>query len=117
MCGMAKADRKDSTDFAAYVLREAKLGYTAPLAGYLRADRPLTADLREFLAELVERAEGKRGKDELRRLEKELIRQQVKGLIEEEGLKPKAAIIEVMESRGRSRSTVYAALRESKMRK
>jgi hypothetical protein len=128
---MAKADGKNSTKYAAWVLREAKLGNTAPLAGFLRAHKGrerltpqgarrlvLTPELLEFLAGLAERAEGKLVKDELRRLGKELIRQQVKGLMDEEGLNRKAAITEVMNSRGiRSPETIYAALRDSKKRK
>ena len=129
---MAKAGSKSSTrkrgeqlhrdsrvaKFAAHALREAKLGHMAPLIGYLLAGLPPTVEQREFLAELLERFEGKRGKAELRRVEKELIRQQVKGLIDEEGLKLKVAITEVMKSRGiRSPETIYAALRDSKKRR
>jgi|SRR5262245_14920856 len=119
---MAKAGGKSSTklDRAAYVLREARLGNTAPLAGYVRfcaGRRSLPPELSEYLAELLERFERKRGKDEFRRIEKELIRQQVEGLMEEEGLKKEAAIAEVMQSRGISRSKIYAALAESKTHK
>jgi hypothetical protein len=116
-----KASHKPSTfdrgAADAYALREAKLGNTAVLAGYLRSPFPLTAEQREFLAELLERFEGKRGKDELRRIERELIRQQVEGLMKEEGLKKEAAIAEVMQWRGISRSKIYAALGESKTRR
>jgi len=123
---MAEATDKSSTKldpaaYAAYLLREARLGNTAPLAGHVRLcahrRRPLSPELGEFLAELLERFEGKRGKDELRRLERDLIRQQVKGLLEEGKLKPKAAVGEVVKSRGLSRSKIYTALRESKTRK
>jgi hypothetical protein len=122
---MAKAGSKSSTDFdyAAYVLREAKLGHTAPLAGYLRfcagwpGGRPLPPELSEYLAERLERFDGKPGKAEFKRIEKELIRQQVNGLVEGEGLEKEAAVAEVMRWRGLSRSKVYLALAESKTRK
>jgi hypothetical protein len=118
---MVKAGRKRSTkfdlaDLAAYVLREAKLGNTEPLAGYLSSGGPVTAEQRKFLGELLRRVKGERGKDELRGLEKRLIAHDVKDFIEQ-GLRPKAAINEVMKLRGRSRATIYAALRESKKRR
>jgi hypothetical protein len=124
MCLMVKAGRKRSTnkaelgwaDLAAQVLREAKLGDTRNLADYLRAGYPVTPEHREFLAELLKRSDGKRGRAALRRQEKRLIALQVEGLIEED-LKTDAAVAEVMKLRGVSRATVYAALRESKRRK
>jgi|SRR6516162_7238062 hypothetical protein len=122
---MVKVARKRSTKpnaaYARHVLQEARLGNMAPLAGHVRfcAGRHfLTREQSEFIAELLERGEGKRGKAALQRVEKELIRQQVQGFIDEEGLKLKAAITEVMKSRGiRSAETIYAALRDSKKRK
>jgi hypothetical protein len=63
---------------------------------YLSSGGRLTAEQRTFLAELLERLEGTRGRAALRRIDKELIRQQVNGLIEEVGLKKVAAVAEVM---------------------
>jgi hypothetical protein len=119
---MAKAGGKPSTKFDhdAYVLREAKLGNTALLRGYVRfcaGRRPLTPELSEYVAQLLELVESKRDKDEVRRIDKELIRQHVEGLMEEEGLKKESAVAEVAQSRGVSRSTIYDALGKSKKKK
>jgi len=112
---MVKASKKSSTAaaYAAWLLREAKLGNTMPLAGYLDSGGPLTAELRKFVVELLERSEGKRGKAELRQLEKRLTKLHVENL-KSEGWKPEAAVHEVARERGHSRAYVYAALEESK---
>ena len=99
---------------AAFALREAKLGHLAPLISRVLTAATLTTGEREFIAAALERLDGKRGKAELRRVEKVLIALRVEGLINEEGLLPKAAVTQVMKERGRKRSTIYKAISESK---
>jgi len=73
---MVKVARKRSTKpnaaYARHVLQEARLGNMAPLAGHVRfcAGRHfLTREQSEFIAELLERGEGKRGKAALQRID------------------------------------------------
>ena len=95
------------------MLREAQLGYLAPLAGYVASGGELTAAHRQFIAEALERLEGPRGKAEVRAVEKQLIRLHLDNLMKQ-GWKREAAVHEVMRVRGHSRSTVYAARKKSK---
>jgi hypothetical protein len=99
-------------DYFALMLHEAEHGNTAWLAAHVRhcaGRRPLTVAQSEFLAGLLERAEGKRGKDWRRQVEKARTAADLKAL-EDEGLSPKAAISKIKEwrdERGLGRSTLY----------
>ena len=96
-------------DFAAFALREAKLGHLAPLISRVASGAPLTAGEREFIATALERLDGKRGRAALRQTEQARIRADVEVLKQELG-STEAAVAEVTKARGRKRSTIFAAL-------
>jgi hypothetical protein len=99
---------------AKIALREARAGNLGPLIGRVRfSSMPLTDGEREYIAAALEDLDGKRGKAMDRQIEKTLIAQRVEGLIEE-GFSTEAAVTKVMQERGRKRSTVFTALKESK---
>jgi hypothetical protein len=95
-------------DFAAYALREAKRGQTYPLIARVSWCTQLTRGERQFIEDLLLKANGPAGKAEVRRLEKALTRLHVEHLIAE-GRKPAMAVRKVMKERGHSRSYVFAA--------
>lgn len=117
---MAKDLKKDLMGIGAtHAIKEALAGHLAPLIGRFRSGVPLTSEERQFIAAALEQLEGKRGKAEMRRLEKELVRWRVEGL-QAEGWKLEAAVRQEKEKRGYSRSFVFDAMKaakESKKRK
>jgi hypothetical protein len=110
------AQRKEAM-LAVFAVHEARSGHVAPLIGRVLSGAQLTDDEREFIAAALERLDGKRGKAELRQIEKTLIAMRVEGLITEEGFSTEAAVARVMQERDRSRAFVFAAISESKKRK
>jgi hypothetical protein len=111
---MARPSRAQLELLARMAVREARAGNHLPLIARVLSvpNAFLSEDERAYLRELLERHEGKRGKAELRRLEKVLT---VEGLVagdSEHGEPPtkvEAAVRAVMQHRRRSRSAVYAA--------
>jgi hypothetical protein len=101
-------------EFAAFALREAKRGHTYPLIARVSWCTQLTRGERQFIEDLLLKANGPVGKAEVRRTEKVLTRLHVEDLIAE-GRKPAAAVRKVMRVRGHSRSYVFAA-RRTKLR-
>jgi hypothetical protein len=97
---------------AAYALREARLGHLGPLIGRLRFGA-LTRDEREFIAGMLEKLDGKRGKAMLRGTEALRISEQVKELRQELG-STEAAVTEVAKAKGLKRSSIFAAIKEAK---
>jgi hypothetical protein len=102
-----------------FVLYEAQHGHPDPLAarliGFLQnGGEPLTKGEVEFVVKTLMATGRKRGKDELRKAERQLIAMQVKGLTKEKKLPLKAAIDEVMRYRRRSKRHVQSALSASK---
>jgi hypothetical protein len=109
--GFALAMARRCDIFAEGALHEAARGNPAPLAGRLRSGVPLTQKEREYLADLVESSRsGHRGRVELRKIERKLIRLHVESLIEE-GMTKTAAVAAVVQARGVSRAKVFDALK------
>jgi hypothetical protein len=107
--------RRLSDALGAAASYEAERGNLQPLIGrVLTARFPLTDGEREFLATLLRRHDGRRGAAHLRRIERALIRSRVKGLIAE-GMKCEAAVRVVMAERKLKRSTVFEALKASRL--
>jgi hypothetical protein len=117
----AKLSRKAWLEILARnAAHEAKAGNVWPLMGRVGGvpDDYLSPDERKFLCDLLEKNDGPRGKAEIKRIEKFLIRSQVEGLAPKKYSKRsknlKAAVSEVMSDRDRSRSFIFEALKESK---
>lgn len=97
-------------------MREALAGNVWPLIGRVLSvpNDYLSNDERNFLRALLEANNGGRGKIELRRIEKALVRLRVEGLMKgEDGalrMKYEAAVTQVMRERQRSWGFVTAAL-------
>ena len=101
---------------AEFALRDARAGHFAPLIGRVRSAAPLLPEERQFIAEALHRLDGRRGKAELRKIEKALIAQRVDGLVEE-GKTTDDAVRQVERERKRKRATIYAALKAESKRK
>jgi hypothetical protein len=97
-------------EFAAYALREAKRGHTYPLIARVSWCTQLTQGERQFIEDLLLKANGPAGKAEVRRTEKALIREHYQRLMAD-GDKAEAAVNEIMHVRRRSRSHVFAAVK------
>ena len=122
---MAKPTRKALELLGKHAVREATAGNVWPLIGRVGMvpDSYLAKDERSFLCIMLEANDGRRGKAEIRRIEKLLVSSRVEGLVAGEGgepsMKKEAAVKQVgsERERGRSRSSVFATLRESRKRK
>ena len=114
MAGSSAMSKGSTPPFA---LHEARLGHLGPLRGRVLSGLPLTTEEREFIAMALEQLDGKRGKAELRRVEKARIAEYVEALVEEEGLLTEPAVAKVMKEYGRKRSTVYAAMKMHESKK
>ena len=121
---MAKPTRKALELLGKHAVREATAGNVWPLIGRVGMvpDSYLSKDERSFLCIMLEANDGRRGKAEIRRIEKLLVSSRVEGLVAGEGgerWKKEAAVKQVgsERERGRSRSSVFATLRESRKRK
>jgi hypothetical protein len=77
-----------------------------------RSSEPLTDDEFLFIRDVLEAKAGKKTSARLRQLEKQLIAAQYDGLIDDDGMKPKAAFEEVVAWRGRSPRTVRRAIQD-----
>jgi hypothetical protein len=99
--------------FIAFTLHEAKAGNLEPLIARVRLG-VASKEERELAAALLERLDGVRGRAAVLQLEKALITIRVEGLIKEEGYSKEAAVTQVAKERDRSRSGIFAAMRESK---
>jgi hypothetical protein len=99
-------------------VRKAEAGNMWPMIGRVLSDPHLSDDEREYLRRLLEGNDGRRGKAEIRRIEKALVRLRVESLVAgydgSPRMKKAAAIRQVMRERGRSRSFVFTACDESK---
>jgi hypothetical protein len=117
VAAVAKLSPKVRAFLADESVRKALAGNNWPLIGRVLSvpDDYLSADERNFLRALLESKNGRRGKAEIRRIEKALVRMQVDRLIDQRW-KSDAAVEQVRTARKRSRSFVYAAAkrRESK---
>ena len=91
-------------------LREAKRGNLQPLMGRLLGKEPLTDGEREFLAQFLDKHDGWRGRELLRRIEWGLMRMRFERL-RTEGEKYEAAIRKIMAERNVKRSTVCKAIK------
>lgn len=103
--------------YADFCAREAGQGNPGPLIGLVQSGRPLSPAAIKFIVKALEAKRSRRGNEELREREKQLIALEVDGLIDEE-LKTapsrrgsqKRAIADVIKHRGRSESTIRTAL-------
>src|SRR6478735_8805865 len=113
-CAMSEDRRMDL--LVKIVLSKARSGYLLPLIARFEAGRS-TPPEREYIVGLLEGLQDKRrAKSELRPIEQDLIRLRIEELIAGEGLQTKAAVAQVMHERGRERSFIFEAIRESKQR-
>jgi hypothetical protein len=98
---------------ARHAIDEARKGHFAPLAGRVWAGVVLTLEERKIIAAALEQVEGKRGKAQRRRFEKEFVLWRVEELAQG-GLPREAAVQQVMNERGRSRGFVFGTLQAAK---
>ena len=97
------------------VLSEARSGNLLPLVARFEAGRSTPAE-RKYIVGLLEGLQDKRrAKAELRPVEQDLIRLRVEELIGPH-FKTEAAIAQVCLERGRKRSFIFKAIRESEQR-
>jgi hypothetical protein len=107
-------------ELARHAVREAKLGNVWPLIGRVGVvpDRYLSDDERKFLCELLEKNDRRRGKAEIKRIEKFLIRSRFEDLAPKKyskrSVNVKAAVGELMKQHGRSHGFIFGILKESK---
>jgi hypothetical protein len=121
---MAKLSQKVWLEMlASHAVREAKAGNVWPLMGRVGGvpDNYLSPDEREFLCVLLEANDGRRGKEEIKRIDRFLAEQVADAAQEQaraEGRKPskKVVIAKVKEARGAGmgRSSFYAKSKKPK---
>jgi hypothetical protein len=101
---------------AKIAVSEARQGYYQPLIARVMLGRPLTQEEREIIRDALDKLEGKRGKAALRQVENSLIASRLEDLANELGSMEAAVAAEAKQT-GRKRSTIFAAVRESKKRR
>jgi hypothetical protein len=91
-------------------LDAARNGSPGLLIERFRSGQPLSAGERDFIVELLEAKEGKRSRDNRRKIERMLIVGRYDDLIEE-GLRRKTIVDRIMRQHHKSRRHVYAVLK------
>ena len=98
-----------------FALREALLGHHGPLIARIMKGATLTPDERDYIADMLQGLDGKRGKAALKHVGEDRVAEHVESLARKSG-STKAAVAEVEKQTGRKRSSIFADMRESKKR-